>query len=135
MIRRTIREHLDKEKRLRPQGIKVLSLFFIDAVDRFIDLPEKQLQKASVEIHRKLLRLIIVVYECEAIYSKLSSTKSDEKQQQQRQPNNLINSLQNLAYYPAISMILKTGIFILKVLSVLLKYLKLNQVEGNIKFK
>ncbi len=34
-IRRTIREHLDKEKRLRPQGIKVLSLFFIDAVDRY----------------------------------------------------------------------------------------------------
>jgi len=32
-------------------------------------------------------------------------------------------------------MILKTGIFILKVLSVHLKYLKLNQVEGNIKFK
>ena len=30
MIRRTIKEHLDKEKRLRPQGIKVLSLFFID---------------------------------------------------------------------------------------------------------
>ena len=35
MIRRTIREHLDKEKRLRPQGIKVLSLFFIDAVGRY----------------------------------------------------------------------------------------------------
>ena len=35
MIRRTIREHLDKEKRLRLQGIKVLSLFFIDAVDRY----------------------------------------------------------------------------------------------------
>ena len=35
MIRRTIREHLDKEKRLRPQAIKVLSLFFIDAVDRY----------------------------------------------------------------------------------------------------
>ena len=35
MIRRTIREHLEKEKRLRPQGIKVLSLFFIDAVDRY----------------------------------------------------------------------------------------------------
>jgi type III restriction enzyme len=35
MIRRTIREHLDKEKRLRPQGIKVLSLFFIDAVDKY----------------------------------------------------------------------------------------------------
>ena len=35
MIRRTIREHLDKERRLRPQGIKVLSLFFIDKVDRY----------------------------------------------------------------------------------------------------
>jgi len=35
MIRRTIREHLDKEKRLRPQGIKVLSLFFIDQVSRY----------------------------------------------------------------------------------------------------
>lgn len=35
MIRRTIKEHLDKEKRLRPQGIKVLSLFFIDQVGRY----------------------------------------------------------------------------------------------------
>jgi type III restriction enzyme len=35
MIRRTIREHLDKEKRLRPQGIKVLSLFFIDHVAKY----------------------------------------------------------------------------------------------------
>jgi len=35
MIRRTIREHLDKELRLRPQGIKVLSLFFIDEVSRY----------------------------------------------------------------------------------------------------
>ncbi len=35
MIRRTIREHLDKEKRLRPLGIKVLSLFFIDEVARY----------------------------------------------------------------------------------------------------
>ncbi len=35
MIRRTIKEHMDKEKRLRPQGIKVLSLFFIDQVARY----------------------------------------------------------------------------------------------------
>ena len=35
MIRRTIKEHLDKEKRLRPLGIKVLSLFFIDAVEKY----------------------------------------------------------------------------------------------------
>ena len=35
MIRRTIEEHLDKELRFRPQGIKVLSLFFIDAVEHY----------------------------------------------------------------------------------------------------
>ena len=35
MIRRTIKEHLDKEKHLRPLGIKVLSLFFIDAEDKY----------------------------------------------------------------------------------------------------
>ena len=35
MIRRTIEEHLDKELRLRPQDIKVLSLFFIDAVEHY----------------------------------------------------------------------------------------------------
>jgi type III restriction enzyme len=35
MIHRTIKEHLDKEKRLRPQGIKVLSLFFIDSVEKY----------------------------------------------------------------------------------------------------
>ena len=35
MIRRTIREHLDKEKRLHSQGIKVLSLLFIDTVERY----------------------------------------------------------------------------------------------------
>ncbi|MBX8643489.1 MAG: DEAD/DEAH box helicase family protein [Thermoplasmata archaeon] len=35
MIRRTIREHLDKEKRLIPIGIKVLSLFFVDEVSRY----------------------------------------------------------------------------------------------------
>ena len=32
MVRRTIKEHLDKERRLRPLGVKVLSLFFIDEV-------------------------------------------------------------------------------------------------------
>lgn len=35
MIRRTIEEHLDKELRLRPLGIKVLSLFFIDVVEHY----------------------------------------------------------------------------------------------------
>ena len=35
MIRRTIEEHLDKELRLRPQGIKILTLFFIDRVEYY----------------------------------------------------------------------------------------------------
>lgn len=35
MIRRTIQEHLEKEKRFAPLGIKVLSLFFIDAVEHY----------------------------------------------------------------------------------------------------
>lgn len=41
MIRRTIREHLDKEIRLRPHGIKVLSLFFIDAVEKYRQYDEE----------------------------------------------------------------------------------------------
>jgi type III restriction enzyme len=35
MIRKTIEEHLDKEVILNPKGIKVLSLFFIDAVKNY----------------------------------------------------------------------------------------------------
>ena len=35
MIRKAIREHLVKEKRLNPQGIKVLTLFFIDKVSNY----------------------------------------------------------------------------------------------------
>lgn len=35
MIKRTIKEHLDKERRLRHKGIKVLSLFFIDEVAKY----------------------------------------------------------------------------------------------------
>ena len=48
MIRRTIKEHLDKEKRLAPQGIKVLSLFFIDVVDHYRSYtPDGQPQKGK----------------------------------------------------------------------------------------
>ena len=35
MMRKTIREHLDKQQRLRAQGIKVLTLFFIDRVAHY----------------------------------------------------------------------------------------------------
>ncbi|HEX7636497.1 MAG TPA: restriction endonuclease subunit R, partial [Noviherbaspirillum sp.] len=41
MIRRTIKEHLDKEKRLRPMGVKVLSLFFIDEVAKYRQYDEQ----------------------------------------------------------------------------------------------
>lgn len=40
MIRRTIREHLDKEVRLHKLGIKVLSLFFIDHVAKYREYDE-----------------------------------------------------------------------------------------------
>lgn len=35
MIRQTIREHLDKERRLLHRGVKVLSLFFVDSVGKY----------------------------------------------------------------------------------------------------
>ena len=41
MIRKAIWEHLDKEKRLRPKGIKVLTLFFIDKVANYRDSNEE----------------------------------------------------------------------------------------------
>ena len=40
MIRKAIREHLEKERRLKPQGIKVLTLFFIDKVANYRDYDE-----------------------------------------------------------------------------------------------
>lgn len=37
MIRETIKEHLRRERELLAKGIKVLSLFFIDSVDKYVD--------------------------------------------------------------------------------------------------
>ncbi len=36
MVRETIREHLEKKKKLNPKGIKVLSLFFLNRVDDYL---------------------------------------------------------------------------------------------------
>jgi len=36
MVRETIREHLEKKRRLNPRGIKVLSLFFLNRVDDYL---------------------------------------------------------------------------------------------------
>ncbi|QKE28266.1 type III restriction/modification system, restriction subunit [Arcobacter acticola] len=40
-IRKTIEEHLDKEMKLNPRGIKVLSLFFIDKVSNYREYDEE----------------------------------------------------------------------------------------------
>lgn len=46
-IKKTIEEHLDKELVLRPQGIKVLSLFFIDRVANYRSYDEEGNQVAG----------------------------------------------------------------------------------------
>lgn len=60
-IRKTIEEHLDKELLLRPQGIKVLSLFFIDRVANYRDYDEDgnpQLGKYAVMFEEEYARAI-----------------------------------------------------------------------------
>ncbi|TNH09228.1 restriction endonuclease [Testudinibacter sp. TR-2022] len=57
----TIKEHLAKEKRLNPQGIKVLSLFFIDKVANyrsdgkfakwFVEIYERETGESAVGVH------------------------------------------------------------------------------------
>jgi len=55
MVRETIREHLDKKKKLNPKGIKVLSLFFLNRVDDY--LPEDGVvRKMFEEEFNKLIR-------------------------------------------------------------------------------
>lgn len=51
-IRKTIKEHLDKQRRLKDQGIKVLSLFFIDKVAnyRIYDLETGEPKKGKYAI-------------------------------------------------------------------------------------
>ncbi|MAZ25809.1 MAG: type III restriction endonuclease subunit R [Cytophagaceae bacterium] len=60
-IRKTIEEHLDKELRLRPQGIKVLSLFFIDKVANYRKYDKKgkpQLGKFALMFEEEYERAI-----------------------------------------------------------------------------
>ena len=53
-IRETIKAHLDKEKQLFAQGIKVLSLFFIDEVVGWPTMDPGQQEMASWESHARL---------------------------------------------------------------------------------
>ncbi len=60
MIKRTIEEHLKKELRLGPQGIKVLSLFFIDKVDfyrQYNDAGEPVKGKYALMFEQEFARL------------------------------------------------------------------------------
>ena len=60
MIKRTIEEHLKKELRLGPQGIKVLSLFFIDKVDfyrRYNDAGAAEKGKYALMFEQEYARL------------------------------------------------------------------------------
>ncbi len=68
MIKRTIREHLDKELRLRPKGIKVLSLFFIDTVANY-----RQYSADGVATQGKFARMFEEEY---AAYAKSGKYKS-----------------------------------------------------------
>lgn len=60
-IRMTIQEHLDKELKLNPKGIKVLSLFFIDQVDKYrqYDKENKPLKGEYAQIFEEEYRQII----------------------------------------------------------------------------
>ena len=60
-IRRTIKEHLAKEAKLSKDGIKVLSLFFIDKVSNYRDYEENQAVKGKYalwfeEIYREVFK-------------------------------------------------------------------------------
>ncbi len=68
MIKRTIREHLDKELRLRPRGIKVLSLFFIDTVANY-----RQYSADGVATQGKFARMFEEEYTAYANSSKYKS--------------------------------------------------------------
>lgn len=60
MIRRTIENHLDKEKELSGQGIKILSLFFIDRVANYRDHDKNEKGKFALwfeEAYEELTRL------------------------------------------------------------------------------
>ena len=62
-IRKTIEEHLDKEIKLNPKGIKVLSLFFIDSVKHYRTYDEEgnaglgDYAKIFEEEYKKLIQL------------------------------------------------------------------------------
>jgi type III restriction enzyme len=68
MIRRTIEEHLDKELRFNPLGIKVLSLFFIDVVENY-----RQYDSSGVPVKGKYAEMFEAEYKAAAAKPKFRS--------------------------------------------------------------
>lgn len=81
MIRRTIREHLDKETVLRPKGIKVLSLFFIDAVGRYrqYDAEGNPLKGDYARIFEEEYRRAAKLPAYQSLFSEVDLTHSAEE--------------------------------------------------------
>ena len=81
MIRRTIREHLDKEKRLRPHGIKVLSLFFIDKVHRYRQYDEEgnEIKGEFARIFEKEYRRLAKHPDYNTLFQEVDLTKAAEE--------------------------------------------------------
>jgi type III restriction enzyme len=72
MIRRTIEEHLDKELRFNPLGIKVLSLFFIDVVENY-----RQYDSSGVPVKGKYAEMFEAEYKAAAAKPKFRSLFSE----------------------------------------------------------
>lgn len=81
MIRRTIHEHLDKEKRLRPQGIKVLSLFFIDEVAKYreYDADGKPVKGEYARIFEEEYRRAARLPEYNTLFKEVDLTRAAEE--------------------------------------------------------
>jgi type III restriction enzyme len=81
MIRRTIKEHLEKEKRLQPQGIKVLSLFFIDVVDRYrhYDTDRKPLKGVYARIFEEEYRRLAKQPDYQTLFQEVDLSRAAEE--------------------------------------------------------
>jgi len=82
LIRKTIEEHLNKELLLNPQGIKVLSLFFIDTVNKYRQYDEggNELQGEYAEIFEKEYAKLIAKPKYQDLFKdvkELASTPSE----------------------------------------------------------
>ncbi len=78
MIRRTIEEHLKKEKRLRPRGIKVLSLFFIDKVENYRKYDEQgePVKGVFAEIFEQEYRRLAVHPDYKTLFEEVDLSRS-----------------------------------------------------------